>query len=131
LLSLLFSFFPTRRSSDLVTLVLKVFVVLFYNFFSSNCFLDQFYLFFSWIDTKAVGFMDEHRYSPSPNGNECSIISYRNDLYNVCKEKSNSLDRKSTRLNSSHVSISYAVFCLLFFYHYLSSFPTRRSSDLL
>src|SRR5207249_12017936 len=24
----------------------------------------------------------------------------------------NSLDRKSTRLNSSHVSISYAVFCL-------------------
>src|SRR5699024_8922865 len=74
-----------------VTLVLKVFVVLFYNFFSSNCFLDQFYLFFSWIDTKAVGFMDEHRYSPSPNGNECSIISYRNDLYNVCKEKSNSL----------------------------------------
>src|SRR5699024_3640865 len=25
---------------------------------------------------------------------------------------SNSLDRKSTRLNSSHVSISYAVFCL-------------------
>src|SRR5437868_4188144 len=35
-------------------------------------------------------------------------------------------DRKSTRLNSSHVSISYAVFCLLF----LLSFPTRRSSDL-
>src|SRR5207249_11482746 len=26
--------------------------------------------------------------------------------------KSNSQDRKSTRLNSSHVSISYAVFCL-------------------
>src|SRR5699024_12069491 len=29
----------------------------------------------------------------------------------VCKEKRHS-DRKSTRLNSSHVSISYAVFCL-------------------
>src|SRR5207249_1160185 len=66
-----------------------------------------------------------------------------------------SLDRKSTRLNSSHVSISYAVFCLkkkkqesyivlcdthpasprYFFYcssHHrdLHSFPTRRSSDL-
>src|SRR5207249_6539515 len=27
----------------------------------------------------------------------------------ICKRK---LDRKSTRLNSSHVSISYAVFCL-------------------
>src|SRR5207249_3219447 len=38
-------------------------------------------------------------------------------------------DRKSTRLNSSHVSISYAVFCYL---HHLClhSLPTRRSSDL-
>src|SRR5437870_5686032 len=38
-------------------------------------------------------------------------------------------DRKSTRLNSSHVAISYAVFC----YRHrpdLPSFPTRRSSDL-
>src|SRR5437868_6998499 len=59
-------------------------------------------------------------------------------------------DRKSTRLNSSHVSISYAVFCLkkksnaaavasaptaLSFHRCvapraLHSFPTRRSSDL-
>src|SRR5690606_19137144 len=40
------------------------------------------------------------------------------------------LDRKSTRLNSSHVKISYAVFC----YGHpraLPSFPTRRSSDLV
>src|SRR5690625_3328880 len=38
-------------------------------------------------------------------------------------------DRKSTRLNSSHVAISYAVFCA----HppSLPPFPTRRSSDLL
>src|SRR5699024_3869281 len=36
-------------------------------------------------------------------------------------------DRKSTRLNSSHVSSSYAVFCYL---RSLSSFSTRRSSDL-
>src|SRR5690242_17079495 len=64
-------------------------------------------------------------------------------------------DRKSTRLNSSHMSISYAVFCLKkkkkmkilvsvasrgavlrFFFSWsrdlreLHSFPTRRSSDL-
>src|SRR5699024_468798 len=38
-------------------------------------------------------------------------------------------DRKSTRLNSSHVSISYAVFC--FCHRVLHSFPTRRSSDLI
>src|SRR5699024_11315383 len=30
---------------------------------------------------------------------------------NVAEEDLNELDRKSTRLNSSHVSISYAVFC--------------------
>src|SRR5438067_9751300 len=37
------------------------------------------------------------------------------------------LDRKSTRLNSSHVSISYAVFCLKkkkeTFHHYILVFP--------
>src|SRR5699024_9368613 len=73
------------------------------------------------------------------------------------KEFDNALidkDRKSTRLNSSHVSISYAVFCLkkkttihclfilsVFFsyffvlcsvyFNFFSSFPTRRSSDLI
>src|SRR5437660_1030494 len=41
-----------------------------------------------------------------------------------------SLDRKSTRLNSSHVAISYAVFCLSRAHRALHSFPTRRSSDL-
>src|SRR5947207_507784 len=40
------------------------------------------------------------------------------------------LDRKSTRLNSSHTVISYAVFCLLLAPRHLHSFPTRRSSDL-
>src|SRR5256885_4157109 len=30
----------------------------------------------------------------------------------LCVEKTKSLDRKSTRLNSSHLVISYAVFCL-------------------
>src|SRR5690606_41526368 len=29
-----------------------------------------------------------------------------------CKERDRIVDRKSTRLNSSHVKISYAVFCL-------------------
>src|SRR5688500_3259053 len=40
-----------------------------------------------------------------------------------------SLDRKSTRLNSSHLVISYAVFCFASLLH-PHSFPTRRSSDL-
>src|SRR5699024_3905600 len=40
------------------------------------------------------------------------------------------LDRKSTRLNSSHVSISYAVFCYSLTIREIRRFPTRRSSDL-
>src|SRR6266704_6040726 len=38
---------------------------------------------------------------------DCTIPAYLNELQDVIKA-----DRKSTRLNSSHVSISYAVFCL-------------------
>src|SRR3712207_8007236 len=46
-------------------------------------------------------------------------------------------DRKSTRLNSSHANISYAVFCLkkkhllLFYYSIPSSLPARRSCFLI
>src|SRR5699024_1457317 len=41
----------------------------------------------------------------------------RNFIFNICNvsgewSMENFIDRKSTRLNSSHVSISYAVFCL-------------------
>src|SRR5690606_41295865 len=34
------------------------------------------------------------------------------ELLNVARARSRHQDRKSTRLNSSHVKISYAVFCL-------------------
>src|SRR5690606_41281461 len=40
----------------------------------------------------------------------CVVIS--NKKKNIYSEKVNVVDRKSTRLNSSHVKISYAVFCL-------------------
>src|SRR2546430_10193812 len=46
-----------------------------------------------------------------------------------------STDRKSTRLNSSHSQISYAVFCLKknnaeqFFYSYKSNLPLARTWD--
>src|SRR5205807_2528899 len=41
------------------------------------------------------------------------------------------IDRKSTRQNSSHLVISYAVFCLIRTSLHSPSFPTRRSSDLV
>src|SRR3989442_3601007 len=43
-----------------------------------------------------------------------SVIAYDavNELLTQAYAETESLDRKSTRLNSSHVRISYAVFCL-------------------
>src|SRR3712207_7533593 len=44
----------------------------------------------------------------------CEVRS--EDVFNVCEARKRplvlTLDRKSTRLNSSHANISYAVFCL-------------------
>ena len=43
------------------------------------------------------------------NYNCIKIMSIREDIMSI---SGLNIDRKSTRLNSSHVSISYAVFCL-------------------
>src|SRR5699024_12289865 len=46
--------------------------------------------------------------SPSP-----AIYNTGRSVFSTCsRAEETDLDRKSTRLNSSHVSISYAVFCL-------------------
>src|SRR3989442_9675849 len=46
--------------------------------------------------------------TPPLRGGECSVLIQQQWL----QFRSSVLDRKSTRLNSSHVRISYAVFCL-------------------
>src|SRR5699024_11998807 len=40
------------------------------------------------------------------------VMAAQNNLYHSNYNVWETIDRKSTRLNSSHVSISYAVFCL-------------------
>src|SRR2546429_6419661 len=47
--------------------------------------------------------------SASRNRPESTIPA---ELLTICQSTSSTLDRKSTRLNSSHGYISYAVFCL-------------------
>src|SRR5207249_6645018 len=51
---------------------------------------------------------------PVPAGlkSQGTISSKSRSLMTVSPERPEVLDRKSTRLNSSHVSISYAVYCL-------------------
>src|SRR5690625_6448833 len=48
-----------------------------------------------------------------PSLNETLVFSYVGYLsQEVSLDGNDEIDRKSTRLNSSHVAISYAVFCL-------------------
>src|SRR2546430_13065578 len=46
-----------------------------------------------------------------PNG-DLSLIEFNGRVLELAEDPSVPLDRKSTRLNSSHSQISYAVFCL-------------------
>src|SRR5207245_11769434 len=85
--------FPTRRSSDLIALQVKDFFPFFYVKLS----------------------LDHHQH-------ESKRTDWVRHFHDILQDsKSNvrgtftkvwKLDRKSTRLNSSHGSISYAVFCL-------------------
>src|SRR5699024_12035983 len=50
-----------------------------------------------------------YRYGFTPAG---QYVDFSNSLELLCTTALTELDRKSTRLNSSHVSTSYAVFCL-------------------
>src|SRR5438034_3756327 len=59
--------------------------------------------FFPWIDSAPGGRVDVVFYDRS-----CDLPANVKD----CVTLSSSTDRKSTRLNSSHTVISYAVFCL-------------------
>src|SRR5207247_10341135 len=47
-----------------------------------------------------------------PTGNTCSLVDPIGTPPQIPIEAAAKLDRKSTRLNSSHEWISYAVFCL-------------------
>src|SRR5439155_26820967 len=86
--------FPTRRSSDLAWSVLP-FVEL------------------EETDDPAVDFRDENQQPAVP------FLEVRQGLGVVIGWRTGpQRDRKSTRLNSSHVAISYAVFCLKKKTHY-------------
>src|SRR5690625_5624587 len=52
--------------------------------------------------------------APETSGWNCSPRAepHRKAWNGYCREAPSHSDRKSTRLNSSHVAISYAVFCL-------------------
>src|SRR5690625_5496612 len=51
------------------------------------------------------------RYRMAGRGSLAGLMAY-GDANAIVMEMANEVDRKSTRLNSSHVASSYAVFCL-------------------
>src|SRR5438067_5086190 len=80
--------FPTRRSSDLFADARNAPIV-------------------------GRGASDGDRFlSDSPSEPAIDLEYVGQTLRRLASEVDRGLDRKSTRLNSSHVSISYAVFCL-------------------
>src|SRR5207245_11600559 len=81
--------FPTRRSSDLARIIFK-------DYETSN---------WSW-DPVAKAYYWHRFFSHQPD------LNFDNPAVHAALFKALELDRKSTRLNSSHGSISYAVFCL-------------------
>src|SRR5690606_41381783 len=81
--------FPTRRSSDLFGFGAKAGLV-----------------------PMHVWLPEAHPAAPSPVSALMSGVMLKTALYGLLRVTFDLLDRKSTRLNSSHVKISYAVFCL-------------------
>src|SRR5207253_11020262 len=89
--------FPTRRSSDLASTTVK----------------------FDTYDPAFIWEAEDYDYnngqvvsSPQTNGYAGLAGVSGVDFVNIDDSPNETLDRKSTRLNSSHVAISYAVFCL-------------------
>src|SRR5690606_40184320 len=92
--------FPTRRSSDLVPKTIRVAFIHRPNQKQSH------YVFNFRIQISGIGF------SSKESTNKRTKVSQIAGFFRLFDHrKHETSDRKSTRLNSSHVKISYAVFC--------------------
>src|SRR5437868_11139274 len=73
-------------------------------------------LFRSWLKRRGMGFTGCSISPPVSGTGGIRLSGGETSLCALCEtaglRNAHSEDRKSTRLNSSHVSISYAVFCL-------------------
>src|SRR3712207_7041509 len=63
-------------------------------------------------ELKRNTFEKEKSYKEQINGFVQKDHAYKGIIFKVCFQINRRKDRKSTRLNSSHANISYAVFCL-------------------
>src|SRR5699024_12675883 len=89
------------------------YLILYYSALVLHCFFLFFFFLFLDPLTSEIYTLSLHDALPILNVNNFSSISILTPVkigrVSICETAK---DRKSTRLNSSHVSISYAVFCL-------------------
>src|SRR5690348_17809927 len=65
------------------------------------------------LDSRGLGFVEVERFAPGCRFSDCRHMREPGCAVREATENgAMNPDRKSTRLNSSHPSISYAVFCL-------------------
>src|SRR6267378_5084174 len=77
-----------------------------------KCASSSFFFFFNDTATTEIYTLSLHDALPISDGGGGSCDSPRWAASTAARRSSYVRDRKSTRLNSSHVEISYAVFCL-------------------
>src|SRR5437773_11824393 len=71
------------------------------------------FFFFNATTTTEIYTLSLHDALPISGREACASASHGDTgLRRECERAVRCLDRKSTRLNSSHITISYAVFCL-------------------
>src|SRR6266446_8587550 len=93
------------------------------GFFSVACFLSVF--FFNDTATTEIYTLSLHDALPINRGAGESLVECPCPKHQLFDR----IDRKSTRLNSSHLVISYAVFCLKKKKIYELVYPTGRSRE--
>src|SRR5207253_10865561 len=88
--------FPTRRSSDLLVVALGAIALV----------ALAIGVWLVWIESKQL------TWQALLNATYATSVTPRGAALHDGTFEAEAADRKSTRLNSSHVAISYAVFCL-------------------
>src|SRR6266480_7394823 len=85
--------------------------LLFFHFFNSTP-VAVFLFFFFFNDTATTEIYTLSLHDALPIRSSSTLKRWLRQGFPMSRRDSSRPDRKSTRLNSSHMSISYAVFCL-------------------
>src|SRR5437899_12874154 len=88
-----------------------VFIVFYLVLYCFCVFLSSYYVFF-FNDTATTEIYTLSLHDALPILSQCFAFETSGSKEEKNTRVSTSVDRKSTRLNSSHLGISYAVFCL-------------------